>query len=128
MKVEFWIVDLFGEYQKVTLSPGEKWEQLETSCDEGRIDSYLEYEYDVDLGGIVRRSGSYGYDCDGRFEHHYEEFCPLNKLCSRPAMIEWGHWENGMWHAPIYDTSKMLPMWEQVDESHRDYEAERAGY
>ena len=106
----FWIS--YGEaWVKITLKPG----QTVAFCtggetDEGYSCTAEEYEHTGDV--VERRVTSWGRDCDGRHEYSGDDCCPLDNLRAWPSHCD----------------TVLLPEWEHLDHSQRDYAAEAMGY
>lgn len=109
MNARFLIWNARGEAIKVTLHPGEvvSWStggpDDEGWHSEGEILEYAD-------GGISRTAWTDGRDCDGRLSTETRLFCPMERLHSREY--------EGL----------LLPDWERIESSQRDYQAEAAGY
>lgn len=83
--------------------------------DEGYSYKYVEYYIDWrenEPFAIVKKVTVNACDCDGRIDHYYDYYCPIDEL---KAYI---HPHNGF----------PMPAWETVSSHQRDYEAEKAGY
>lgn len=101
-----------GALHPVTLEQGES-KVMDTGrrpTDEGWESIGAEMSFDGEHVTFV--SAKDGADCDGRLSSVVEYSCHKGNLASVKS-------PDGLY---------FLPEWERVDESQRDYEAERAGY
>ncbi len=107
----FWFFNHNLEWTKLTLKPGQvlRWHKA-WSHEEGWSSVGEEFTHE---GDYVRwRAVDDGRDCDGRLTQYRELTCPLTQL-----------------REPVrYTPDYLLPAWEELDRSQRDYTAEAAGY
>lgn len=113
-----------GSWVKLTLRPGDYVYTREGGAhDEGYSVTHTEYQYDGKT--VTRESHTDSRDCDGRMSHTTIVECRVRKLASRePYSDEPGTFDEAYSPYP----GAMLPAWERVKSSQRDYAAERMGY
>jgi hypothetical protein len=103
--------DIDGGPVVLTLRPGES---LFWFCggphEEGWSRECYTWEYDAEIGAVVHTYSFDGRDCDGRHSYYSTGVCPLDQLHAH---------ENA---------GTLWPLWEEIDQSRRDYAAEAAGY
>ena len=99
-------------FVKLTVPDGETiWHYYHTTTDEGYSSRLIAWT-NAD-GHVTVEIHDDGRDCDGRMSHHAVYRCPLSQLRSEPA----------------YDAPDvLLPRWQQVSHSQRDYAAEAMNY
>lgn len=99
-----------GEYAVIILGEGEHQSYSEGGpTEEGYDYTHISFTHEGDK--IVMGIENTGRDCDGRIDCSSEFTCDLDKLA--------GH-EN--------PDGILVPIWERVSASQRDYSAEAAGY
>ena len=119
-----------GSWVKLTLRPGEYLFTREGGAtDEGYSVTNTEYHYDGKT--VTRESHNSARDCDGQTSHTTLTECRVRKLASRApytcryfvATAKTPYDED---YCPALGA--LLPAWERVSQSQRDYAAEAAGY
>lgn len=118
--VRFWIFINEG-LVKITLKPDQelRWYRGYIT-EEGWGSEELTFQYDSDMGKVVRHNNSAGKDCDGRVSHCSEKHCSFDDLsngCENYEMI-----------SDAQGNVICFPDWGEVSSSQYDQNAQLAGY
>ncbi len=125
----FW-ESVHGSWVKLTLRPGDCVYTREGGAhEEGYSVTHTEYSYDGRT--VTRESHTDSRDCDGRTSHTTLVECRVRKLATRAPYLDQDFVPTA--RTPYDETycpipGAMLPTWERVKSSQRDYAAERMGY
>lgn len=138
----FWIWVNSG-WTKITLKPDQSLNWSRYSYDEGPNTDYDSWEYDGRK--VTNKYGSYGRDCDGRYEHHEEREASVTQLQAIPKMelvcnvcgnrVHDYDKEGGKLQCYMREhdgvrlvSGPNVPRWKDTDSRQRDYSAEAMGY
>lgn len=122
----FW-VNWNDGWVKITLKPEQSLEAgYSRSTDEGWCSWRERWTHDGD--SVLRETESDGSDCDGRLTQYYDCQCSIWSLAAYQPEKQ-TDWVEGVGCEFVPDLdAPMLPQWEEVHSSQRDYAAEAAGY
>ena len=87
--------------------------------DEGFHSVTEEWHYAADKGRVYSETHSFGRDCDGPYEFHWEGFAPVEDLYLLEIFMD---------DEKDCDENIRLPKWRQTESYVRDVYAERMGY
>jgi len=119
-----------GGWVKLTLRAGDTIAHREGGAhDEGYSVTFTSYEYDGKT--VTREAHTDARDCDGRMSYSTVVECRVRKLASRAPYVDRDfvptlHALHDETYCPF--PGAMLPSWEAVKRSQRDYRAESMGY